>query len=91
MGQGGTYGGHVRFEPDVQRVRLEDCTGSELGHLPELDEDDNDYDDDDDAVSDDSYLPAGDPVEQVQYLTRQIRRLTTALQYGPLVPNTNTY
>lgn len=75
-----------------ERVRLEDCTGSELGHLPELDEvDDDDDDDNADAVSDDSYLPAGDPVEQVQYLTRQIRRLTTALQYGPLVANTNTY
>lgn len=73
-----------------ERVRLEDCTGSELGQLPDLDEDLED-DDADDAVSDDSYLPAGDPVEQVQYLTRQIRRLTTALQYGPLVPNTSTY
>lgn len=71
-----------------ERIRLEDCTGCDLGQLPELDED---FDDSEDGLSDESYLPAGDPVEQVQYLTRQIRRLTTALQYGPLLPNASAH
>lgn len=63
-------------------IRLEDCTGHELGHLPELDEDMVGYEDDD--YEDEIDLSRRDPIEQVQALTRQIRRLTTALQDGPL-------
>lgn len=74
-----------------QGLRLEDCTGAELGYLPPDDTTEGTEltaDDDDDEEEEDSILDAlqYDPIEQVRALTRRCQQLSASLFLPVVLP-----
>ncbi|KAJ3555547.1 hypothetical protein NM688_g2514 [Phlebia brevispora] len=64
-----------------QEIRLEDCTGAELGDLPVDEEDYSDTGSEAGEVESVSEMALDDPIARIRALTERCRQMTASLQY----------